>query len=86
MKVRNKEYLRLVYGYDYIENQTKYNHLTQSKNTHKKIQVSINEFLIGQKILQIPYNQINLENETYKNLIASMIVEEKVEQTLDPRL
>lgn len=86
LKVRNKEYLRLVYGYDYIENQTKYNHLTQSKNTHKKIQVSINEFLIGQKILQIPYNQINLENETYKNLIASMIVEEKVEQTLDPRL
>lgn len=86
LKVRNKQYLRLVYGYDYLENKQKHLKLSVAKNISKKVKVSINEFLIGQKLLQTPYQDINETNTKYKNLLATMIVEEEAEKFLDPRL
>lgn len=86
LKVRNKEYLRLVYGYDYLENKTKYLKLSQTKNTSRKVRTSINEFLIGQSMLKVPFNQIIEGNHKFENLVATMIVEEENEKFLDPRL
>jgi hypothetical protein len=86
LKVRNSEYLRLVYGYDYLENHKKYEKLSRKKDNRGKIKLSISEFNIGLKMLQIPYSEINTSNQKFKDLCAAMIGEESKESSLDPRL
>lgn len=86
LKVRNKEYLRLVYGYDYLENKQKYSKLAYKKNIKRKIEVSINEFDLGLRMLQTPYNNISKNNDKYRQPVAKMILEEENEKLLDPRL
>jgi len=86
LKVRNAEYLRLVYGYDYLDNPTKYRKLSQTKMNKHKIRLSISEFMLGLRMLQTPYSVIDLNNHSYKEILASMIMEEEKEKTLDPRL
>lgn len=85
MKVRNPKYLTLIYGYDYLKSK-KYSKLINKKNINKKLQTSIKEFNIGKKLLEIPYNEINENNDEYKKLIISFIHEENREKGLDPRL
>lgn len=86
LKVRNSEYLRLIYGYDYLDNTKKYEKLSRKKDNRNKIKVSINEFNIGSKMLQTPYKEISKGNQKYKDLLATMIAEEAKELSLDPRL
>lgn len=86
LKVRNREYLRLIYGYDYLDNSKKYEKLSRKKDNRNKIKVSINEFNIGLRMLQTPYKDIAKENQKYKDLLATMIAEEAKESSLDPRL
>ena len=85
LKVRNHDYLTIIYGYDFKQ-PAKYDKLLRQKSTHRKIQTSITEFLIGKKMLEIPRAEISLDNEAYGNLVAQMINEEKNEASLDPRL
>jgi hypothetical protein len=37
-------------------------------------------------MLQTPYGAIDINNTNYKGILASMIMEEEKEKTLDPRL
>lgn len=85
MKVRSKRYLTIVFGMDFLRPK-KYQKLLTRKSIKRKLETSIKEFAIGKKLLEIPYNTINDTNKTYLNLIAQMILEERVEKTLDPRL
>lgn len=85
IKVRSLDYLHLVYGHDYLY-PVKYKKLLNRKNTRKKLEVSIREFEVGKKMLEIPYKDISPENKEYSNLVANMIFEEKKEEELDPRL
>ena len=85
LKVRGQRYLTMVYGYDYLMPK-KYNRLLKSKHTRKKIETSIREFRIGQKMLSIRQDDIVENNQNYLHLVASMITEEKFGKTLDPRL
>ena len=85
LKVRNTRYLTIVFGYDYLR-ENKYNKLFNRKSINKKLRTSIEEFEIGKKLLEIPYKDINDENKVFLNLIAKMILEERTEKTLDPRL
>lgn len=86
LKVRNKDYLRLVYGYDYLDNKKKYEKLARKKDNRNKIKVSISEFNIGLRLLQTPYKDITSSNQKYKEILATMIIEEEKEKGLDPRL
>lgn len=85
MKVRNKNYLSIIYGYDFL-NETKYKKLMSQKRIKRKLEVSIKEFDLGKKMLETPWESIALGNSQYFNLIARMIFEERRERELDPRL
>lgn len=76
IKVRNKDYLRIIYGYDYLESE-KYTKLIQNKNINKKLKTSIKEFHLGIKML---------ENEDKTNIFAEFLKEEYNEKSFDPRL
>jgi predicted kinase len=85
IKVRNKEYLRIIYGYNY-QTPAIYNGLVQSKKVGKKQRISQNEYKIAKQMLEIPVNEISVDNPKYANLIAQMIAEELEEQKTDYRL
>lgn len=85
VKVRNPNYLTIIYGYDYLIEE-KFTRMLENKNIRNKLRLSIKEFEIGKRMLEIPYNQIGENNIEYLNLCAQMVIEEKKEKELDPRL
>jgi predicted kinase len=85
MKVRNPNYLTIIYGYDY-QIEPKFTKMLEDKSIRNKLKTSIKEFEIGKAMLEIPYNAISDSNVKYLDLCAEMVVEEKREKTFDPRL
>jgi hypothetical protein len=85
LKVRNTNYLTLVYGYDWLSEQ-KTKKLLSQKKIGRKLQVSIDEWETGQKMLNIQYKDIEENNNDFLQCAAKFIVEEKQERELDPRL
>jgi predicted kinase len=85
MKVRSPNYLTIIYGYDYL-NKVKYGRLLDQKRIHRKLRTSLSEWQLGKKLLQIPYNNISEDNSRYMDLMAKMIIETNVEESIDPRL
>lgn len=85
IKVRNKEYLRIIYGYNYTEPEI-YNDLIQSKKIGKKLRVSQNEYTIAKSLLEIKVDDISTSNDEYVSLITQMIAQEVEEQKIDHRL
>jgi predicted kinase len=85
IKVRNKEYLRIIYGYNYLEPSI-YSGLVATKKVGKKMRISQNEYRIAKQMLEIPEAEISVENPTYASLVAQMIAEEQEEQKVDYRL
>lgn len=78
LKVRSPEYLRLVYGYDYMM-EPKYSRLLSQKNTWGKISLSLKEHELGQQMLVA-------SPEEMTPLVVKMIGHFKEEAFLDPRL
>lgn len=74
IKVRNEEYLRLVYGPSYLE-EDNYKSLVNSKKIDNKLRLSINQYRLGKDMLKDPY----------KNMVKMLGTFEK-EESLDPRL
>lgn len=85
MKVRNPDYLTLIYGYDYQFEQ-KYKKLLNSKKIGRKIRASIAEYKLGQALLSIPYQDITTENQVYTDTVSKLLGEMEKESALDPRL
>lgn len=85
LKLRNKDYLTIVYGYDY-QHSHKYVKLLKEKRIRGKLRASIKEYEIGNKLLATKYSDIQLGNQEYKQLLADMIFEVNKEETFDPRL
>jgi predicted kinase len=85
LKCRNKEYLRIVYGYDYTSDE-KYSKLLDRKKVDSKIKTSISEHKIGTDLLAVKRSKISGENESYKKILVSMFNEQTNESFLDPRL
>ncbi|TCN01862.1 putative kinase [Paenibacillus sp. BK033] len=85
IKVRNPEYLSIVYGYDY-RFPHKYNKLMKQKNVSQKLRTSANEYRIGQRMLAVPYAEISPENKLYKEIAAGLLFEVAKEREIDPRL
>lgn len=85
LKVRNEKYLTIVYGHNYKFDK-KFEKLINKKSIGRKLKTSIKEFELGLKMLKTQYSAISPENESYKQLLAQMIVEVEKEKELDPRL
>lgn len=77
MKVRNENYLTLVYGYDY---KRRYEALCKQKRVGGKIKVSIKEHELATKMLSADNGPAMTE------LVVKMISQLNQEKTLDPRL
>lgn len=85
MKVRNPEYLRLIYGYDYTFPH-KFKSLFSQKNIGPKLATSINEHKLGKQMLSFPLHSISDTNHEYQQVVANMLFETNKESGIDPRL
>ena len=84
IKVRNPDYLSIIYGYDYLH-KYKYDKLVNKKNIKRKLQLSIKEANIGYQLLKQPYTLIG-NNSKHKLLLIDFMNSEKKEDDIDPRL
>ena len=82
-KVRNNDYLTLVYGVDF---QDRLQEQIAKRNIKGKLRCSINDWAINAKLLSIPYSELGEENYELKNLVLDRILGEEIENQLDSRL
>lgn len=82
-KVRNNQYLTMIYGVNFHEN---YDYYIQKRNIRHKLDCSINDWALNYELLKVKYNDIGKENYYLKNLVFDRIMGEKAESTLDSRL
>lgn len=84
MKVRNKEYLRLIYGYDYMM-PNKFDKLINKKSIKEKKRLCIEQFDLGYKMLTIPYDEVSKSKQMkkyYLKFYNSLLEGDQI----DPRL
>jgi len=82
-KIRNNQYLVMIYGVDF---QTNYDYNFQKRKIARKVECSINDWMLNWEMLNVKYADINKENYLMKNLLFDRIMGEQVEATLDIRL
>lgn len=82
-KVRNVNYLQMIYGIKFQDN---YGYYLEKRNIGKKMRCSKNEWNLAQSLLRIPFVNIKPDNEEYIKLVSARILEEDFEGTLDKRL
>lgn len=82
-KVRNNNYLQMIYGVNF---QSNFEYYLERRRVKKKIDCSINEWNIAKALLKIPANQITINNPEYVELVTKRILEEDFEAKLDSRL
>jgi hypothetical protein len=82
-KVRNNNYLTMIYGVNFHQD---FDHYIEKRNVKKKMEQSVNGWEINQKMLQIPYKDLEEENYLMRLLLLKRINNEEIEKTLDPRL
>lgn len=75
MKVRNKDYLTLIYGYEY---KNRMQRLAENKKIGRKLQLAVTEYRLGNLMLLHP--------EHRDKLVYAMFGYLSQEKTLDPRL
>ena len=83
LKVRNNPYLVMIYGIDF---QTCFHHYFERRKISRKLECSINDWMLNWEILNVKYMEIDTENYYLKNLVFDRIMGEQVEATLDTRL
>lgn len=85
IKVRNPDYLSIIYGYDYSTDE-KYKRLMKQKNITRKLKTSVDEYWLGVKMLHVKYDDINVNNTEYAKLLIKFLGLEDIEKEFDPRL
>jgi hypothetical protein len=83
LKVRNNNYLTMIYGVDFNEN---YDIYLKKRNIKGKLDCSINDWMLNWEILKIKYRDVHEENYLLKNLVFDRIMGERIEETLDIKL
>ncbi|MEK8130348.1 metallophosphoesterase [Paenibacillus filicis] len=85
MKVRNPEYLSIIYGYDY-RLPHKYRKLLKQKNIRPKLRTSMNEYRLGNRMLAVKLSDISPEHDAYREAAVGLLFEVAKEREIDPRL
>ena len=83
LKVRNNQYLVMIYGIDF---QTNYAHNIQRRKIGRKLECSVNDWMLNWEMLKVRYTDIHKENYYLKNLVLDRILGEEAEAALDNRL
>lgn len=82
IKVRNPEYLRIVYGHDYLR-EDKLKKLMDRKRINGKMSKSIRDFQNGIALLNQSYDSLSEDNQDYLQCLARFVAEKTGE--IDPR-
>ncbi len=85
MKVRNPDYLTIVYGYDY-RFPHKYRKLMKQKSIMRKLRTSLNEHQLGVRMLEVKFGEISPQHQAYHEIAANLLFEVGQEREIDPRL
>ena len=85
LKVRNSDYLHIIYGPDYLT-KNKYSALITRKSIRNKLSASIREYNIGLRMLEMPYDGIDSNNIEMKRIYYTFIEEEEREKGYDKAL
>ncbi|MBC1475055.1 metallophosphoesterase [Listeria grandensis] len=85
MKVRNMDYLSIVYGYDF-QFPHKLDKLIKQKSINKKLRTSIKESQLASKLLEINWSEITPNNQKFNETAANLLFEVEQERDIDPRL
>ncbi len=85
MKIRNPEYLTIVYGYDYCFPH-KYAKLIKQKSIQRKLRTSIAEHKLGQRMLNVSIDEISPDHAEYREAASDLLFEVAGEKEIDPRL
>ncbi len=80
MKVRNPNYLHIIYGYD-MNFPKKFTKLFNQKNIGRKLRASIAEYKLGEQMLGMEVGSVEI-----KQVLANMMFENEKEVGIDPRL
>jgi hypothetical protein len=64
----------------------RYDKLIAKKGIKQKLKASMQDEVIGRKMLEVPFAEITAENEEYKKLVANYLFEEEKQSAIDPRL
>ncbi|MDR1370207.1 MAG: hypothetical protein LBJ72_08820 [Dysgonamonadaceae bacterium] len=83
LKIRNNNYLTMIYGVDFQE---QYDDYVKKRSIKRKLECSINDWMLNWEMLKIKYKDIHEENYLLKNLLFDRIMGENVEATLDIKL
>ena len=83
LKVRNNKYLVMIYGIDF---QTNFEKNFEKRKISKKLECSINDWMLNWEMLNVKYADINKENYYFKNLVFDRIRGEMIESGLDIKL
>lgn len=85
IKVRNDEYLSIIYGFNY-KFPHNFNKLIKNKSITSKLRQAIKEYHLGLKMLEQPYNSIDKEdNQEFVKYLVKFIDDEQ-RHYIDPRL
>jgi hypothetical protein len=84
IKVRNPEYLSIIYGFDYTS-PPRYQALKAKKNINKKLRLSINETIAGYDLLKTPYSQLTIDGG-YATLLKRFLILQDTEKLMDVAL
>jgi len=82
-KVRNNQYLTMIYGVNFYD---QFDYYIHKRSIGRKLECSVNDWMLNWELLKVPYNEINKENYFLKNLVFDRIMGEKAEAGLDKRL
>lgn len=83
LKVRNKAYLQMIYGIDFISNFDEY---LGKRNIKRKQFQSIEDYEAARMLLDIPNDQINTENKLFRHYFSLLVGGEQELKELDKRL
>lgn len=83
LKIRNNEYLTMIYGVKFMEDFSRY---LKKRSIKRKLDCSINDWMQNWELLKIPYASIHEDNYYYKNKMYDRIQRESIGSQLDPRL
>lgn len=83
LKVRNRNYLQLIYGVNFNSN---FDYYYEKRCVARKMSQSMKQYRIACEMLEIPFSDLNKCNSNYINLLYSAIDCEHFNKQLDSRL
>lgn len=82
-KIRNNQYLTMIYGVNF---QDQYDYYLKKRTIERKVECSVNDWMLNWELLKVSYKEIDKENYFFKNLVYDCIMGENAESMLDKRL